>query len=116
LFGQAVGDYKSIADGNWSILANWQRYDGIGWPTPTAGEGYPGQINTPGRIDINNNVTLDVSLSAIVDPKINDLYINSGSLQLSTFDFSVNGITSISGTILDNSPSGTNLFIGLVYD
>ncbi len=43
-----------------------------------------------------------------------DLTITAGTLQLSTLDFTVTGASSITGTLNDNSATGTNLFIGAV--
>ena len=112
--GQATGDYRSVDGGPWNDLTNWQRYNGGAWIQPTAVEGYPAQFGSPSRIDINNNITLNVHLANTVNPRINNLYINSGTLQLSTYNFTVNGITNISGTLSDNSNSGTDAFIGKV--
>jgi hypothetical protein len=39
---------------------------------------------------------------------------NAGTLQLAANDFTVSGASAISGTIADNSPTGTNIFKGLV--
>ena len=40
-FGQAVGDYRTQADGNWATLGTWQRLNVLPntWATPTAGQG-----------------------------------------------------------------------------
>ncbi len=78
--------------------ATWEIFNGV-WAQPTALQGYPGQNGSPSRIDINNNVTLDVNPPNTVSPKIIDLYINSGTLDLASFNFTVNGLTSISGTL-----------------
>ena len=108
IFGQTNGDYRSKASGSWSTLATWEIFTGA-WAQPTALQGYPGQNGSPSRIDINNNVTLNVNLQNTVSPKINDLYINSGTLDLSTFKFTVNGLTNISGTL--SSDNDINSFI-----
>jgi hypothetical protein len=111
IFAQTNGDYRSKASGSWSTLATWEIYNG-GWAQPTALQGYPGQNSSPARIDINNNVTLDVNLPNTVDPRIRDLYINSGTLDLSLYNFTVNGVTNISGTLYDNNPNGFIVFYG----
>ena len=40
---QSIGDYRSVADGNWEVAENWQRFDGVDWVptlnTPTASDG-----------------------------------------------------------------------------
>ena len=86
----------------------------VSWAQPTLGQGYPCQISSPSRIDIFNNVTLDVNLSSTVNPRINDLYINSGTLELSSFNFIVNGITNISSTLSDNNSGGIVAFYGTI--
>ena len=110
LIGQLAGDYRSVAAGDWSVLANWQRYDGGAWNIPTFGQGYPGQNNTPGRVDINNNITLNVGPAN----QLGDLYINSGTLQLSSFNLSIGGITNVTGILSDNNISGIVSFYGVV--
>ena len=108
LVGQTTGDYRSVAAGNWTTLANWQRYDGTVWATPTGGQGYPSQNIIPGRVDINTNITLDIS----PPNSVGDLYINSGTLELSSFNFIVNGITNISSILNDNNAAGLVIFYG----
>ncbi|MBN1599240.1 MAG: DUF2341 domain-containing protein, partial [Bacteroidales bacterium] len=112
--GQTTGDYRSKASGNWTTLATWERWTGGTWIEPNATQGWPAQNASPSRIDINHNVTLNVNLASAIDPRINDLYINAGTLQLSSYNFRVNGITSISGTLSDNSNTGTDVFYGQV--
>jgi len=43
-----------------------------------------------------------------------NLTLTAGTLQLSTLDLTVNGTASISGTLNDNSATGTNIFVGAV--
>jgi hypothetical protein len=59
-YGQVVGDYRSNlggvgSDGDWTVLASWQRCNSISpatWAVPTAGQGYPGQFAGTGKITI----------------------------------------------------------------
>ncbi|NLH78996.1 MAG: hypothetical protein GX465_18400, partial [Acidobacteria bacterium] len=108
LSAQTNGDYRSVADGSWTTLANWQRYSGGAWLIPDAGQGYPGQNGIPGRIDINNNINLNVSPA---NP-LGNLYINTGTLELSSYNLTVNGTTNIFGTFSDTDPNGTVIFYG----
>lgn len=59
VFSQSVGDYRAIADGNWTTLATWEYYSGS-WGAATD---YPGQNVGTGNVDIQNSydVTLNVS-------------------------------------------------------
>ena len=60
-FGQATGDYRSVANGNWSTLATWERFNGATWVTPTVLQGYPGQFAVPSvTIQQSNDVVLNV--------------------------------------------------------
>ncbi|HZV69053.1 MAG TPA: autotransporter-associated beta strand repeat-containing protein [Saprospiraceae bacterium] len=62
-FTQTTGDYRSVADGNWTVLTTWQRWDGSAWLTPTAPQGYPGQNTGTQTVTIQNDnqVALNVS-------------------------------------------------------
>ncbi len=54
----AVGDYGSVASGNWSSLSTWKLWDGTGWnTTPTGGPGSSKQV----FILSGDTVTYDVS-------------------------------------------------------
>ncbi len=78
---QTIGDYRTIASGNWSNLAIWQQWDGTAWGTPA---NYPGQIAaTPGTVvTIRNthNVALNVSPTEYI---INFAIDAGGTLNLS---------------------------------
>ncbi len=53
-----VGDYGSVASGNWSSLSTWKQWDGTGWnTTPTGGPGSSKQV----FILTGTSVTYDVS-------------------------------------------------------
>jgi phosphatidylethanolamine-binding protein (PEBP) family uncharacterized protein len=110
LYGQAVGDYESVANGSWSSLSSWKRWDGGNWVAPTPAQGYPGYTNSNPRVDINNNITLDLSPA---NP-VGNLYVNSGTLELSAYNFTVNGITNVSGTLSDIDVLGIVVFHGTI--
>src|SRR6478609_9354579 len=80
---QAVGDYRSVADGNWTTLATWQRLNALpsstpaNWATPTAGQGYPGQSTVPATVTIQN--THDVVLNGTPPSNIGNLVIGGGT-------------------------------------
>ncbi len=96
--GQAVGDYRSVG-GNWGTLASWQRLNALPatWATPTAAQGYPGELAVPGTVTIldNDAITLNVTPSF----HIGTLVISSGT-NSSTLTFS--GTNSL---VVDNSIS-----------
>jgi len=89
IFGQELGDYRSIASGNWTALSSWQYYDGSQWTTPTS---YPGDIvYTTGDVLIQQGhvITLDAP----------------GGVGLSTVPFL--GTVTISGKLTVNGLNNT---------
>jgi hypothetical protein len=94
--GQSVGDYRSIATGNWATLATWQRFDGAIWvaapSAPTSADGVI-TIRSPHTVTIAAAVTAD---QIVVDAggRLNNntggqnLTLNNGTGD----DLTVNGI------------------------
>lgn len=79
----------TITDGNWNDPATW------GGSVPVMGT----------NITISHNITLDG------DVTVGNLTVNSGaSLQLSSYNMTVDGITTNDGTIDDDDDGGTNTF------
>ena len=80
---QTIGDYKSVASGNWTTLATWQRYNGTSWVTPIAGEGWPGQYSAvPDSVWIQSNTTV-TAINLTTTYSIGILHID-GRLSLSS--------------------------------
>jgi len=75
--------------------------------TPTVASGTP----TFNNLTISGAATKSLGEALTV---VGDLTISAGTLQLSTLGLEVHGSTSITGTLNDNSATGTNLFIGAV--
>jgi Leucine-rich repeat (LRR) protein len=94
-FAQNVGDYRTIASGNWSNLAMWEQFDGSLWNSPAF---YPGQAPpTPGTvvtIQAGHTTALNVSPAS----HIVDLTINAGA----TLDLFTCNILQYSGTLTNN--------------
>jgi hypothetical protein len=87
---------QSAGPGNWNLPATW-----VGGVPPGAGD----------NVIIRNGHT--VTLSDV--RACNNLTINQGgTLQIGGANFSVNGTTNISGTLSDNTNTGTDNFIGQV--
>lgn len=97
---QNLNDYQSVG-GNWGTLASWQRWNGSSWQTPTAGQGYPGQFNTPGTVTIldNDAITLNVSPTNSIGALVIQAGSNTSSLTFSgTNSLTAGDITINSGT------------------
>ncbi|MCG8579561.1 MAG: hypothetical protein MI866_06580, partial [Bacteroidales bacterium] len=106
VFSQNVGDYQSAADGNWSSLSTWVRWDGDSWEEPTVGEGYPGEITNAGVITLMSGdaITLDVSPGNSIAQI--DFEAGNGSRIRLVFN---SGFTlSVTGAINFTDPSGGN--------
>ncbi|HDP75459.1 MAG TPA: hypothetical protein ENN49_06250, partial [Bacteroidales bacterium] len=56
---QNVNDFRTIANGNWSTTANWERFDGNSWVAATY---YPGDGET-NQVNVDSTLTLDVSVT-----------------------------------------------------
>ncbi|BDX37477.1 hypothetical protein CYCD_08320 [Tenuifilaceae bacterium CYCD] len=110
-FGQAVGDYRSnAATMNWSTDASWEIYNGSAWVAVST-EGYPGELGVSGTVTIQSGHTVTLNVSPANNIGSFDII---GSLNLSTGSININGTTIISGSLTDNSNTGTNTFTGKV--
>jgi hypothetical protein len=61
VLGQTLGDYQSLATGNWSALGTWQQCITAGsWAAATS---YPGQNAGTGTVTVRNNHTITLNVS-----------------------------------------------------
>ena len=100
LFSQAVGDYISVTNGNWSTLATWERYNGT---TYVAATDYPGQNTGTGEVIIaaGHAVTLNVSPANSIGGLTIDAGGGTTSLTISnTF------ILNVTGAVFINQATG----------
>ncbi|HLA69080.1 MAG TPA: hypothetical protein VJN65_05205, partial [Bacteroidota bacterium] len=99
-FGQ--GNFQSNASGNWSVAGTWTLVSGA---------------DADGIPDADDNVEIVSGHSVIVNAASAclNLTITSGTVDARGFNFTVNGATSVSGTLtFTTSAAGTKLFIGTV--
>ncbi|MBI3221171.1 MAG: hypothetical protein HYZ44_16800 [Bacteroidetes bacterium] len=75
VWAQTLGDYRSIATGNWSSNSTWQSYNGSAWVAATS---YPGQSATAPIVTIQtpHTITLNINPPLIV---ADQLIINAGA-------------------------------------
>ncbi|MBU3822834.1 hypothetical protein KO566_12245, partial [Flavobacteriaceae bacterium XHP0103] len=75
----AIGDFRSVGNGNWTSLSTWEYFDGSNWITPTAAIGYPGQYSGTNNVTILSGDT--VSVDNITTQSMGDVIVN-GTLAL----------------------------------
>ena len=110
LHAQTAGDYRSIASGDWSVVTNWERFDGAVWqPAATAPASTDESISiiSPNVITANTAVTADqlivntgaglniTSAFVVANGTGTDLTVN-GTLQVGA-NISGAGTTSVAG-------------------
>ncbi|HMU47027.1 MAG TPA: T9SS type A sorting domain-containing protein [Chitinophagaceae bacterium] len=108
---QAVNDYRTTGDANWGTLSTWERYNGSSWQTPTAGQGYPGQFNTPGTVTILN--ADDVTLNVSPTNSIGNLVLEAGNSKSSLTFTGTNSLTTGDITINSGTGNGDHKFIAV---
>ena len=107
-----TGDFRTRQAGTWNTLATWETYNGTVWVNATV---IPGTGAAPLNISINHNVTVDIGLGNSGGNRIRNLYINSGTLEISSFAFRVNEQTVVlGGAFSDANNGGTDIFIGQI--
>ena len=117
-FGQNVGDFQSISDGNWDVKTNWQTRI----PAPPfwipANSPPPSSLSGTIQVFVNNDIALDGTVPSVTVGASAKLIINSGSLTvLPSGSITNNGTLTNSvgnsGLVLQSDASGTaNLISG----
>src|SRR6187455_556235 len=75
LFAQAIGDYRSRADGNWNSTATWQTWNGTAWTNTVTS--YPGELAGTGVVLIETGDL--VTVTATVPNAIGSLAVSVGN-------------------------------------
>src|SRR5215469_14541247 len=95
---QSVGDFRSIANGNWNDATKWETYNGTNWIAATT---YPGQNAGAGLVEIMK--ATEIAITAALPNPISSLYIdaddscscgNNEYVQFGTVVFSAESATS----------------------
>ncbi|MDY7395980.1 hypothetical protein UMM65_12045 [Aureibaculum sp. 2210JD6-5] len=103
IFAQSVGDYRSIASGNWTTVSIWEYFDGTSWIAVTE---YPGQTGGTGTNDVYIEGGFSVTLTSDLTEAINSVIIGDG---IGTTDFLNIGATSRLNTQLISIETGGEL-------
>lgn len=91
-FAQAIGDYQTVASGNWNTVAVWNTWNGAAWVVPG---GTPN--NTNGVITIQAGHTINIPAALTIDQCIiNGTVTCAGAVTLTIFagagvDLLING-------------------------
>ncbi|HEY3403059.1 MAG TPA: T9SS type A sorting domain-containing protein [Ohtaekwangia sp.] len=103
---QAIGEYRSVASGNWNNTAIWQRNNtggGAGWGAVGA-NGYPGQTAGAGQVTIQSGHAVTVNVSP-ANP-IASLTYQANALT-SSVSFNDGFTLTVTGAVTFNDPSVT---------
>ena len=115
--GQSLGDYRSVATGDWKALSSWQYYNGSAWvnPSGTSPQGYPGQYVGTGVVLIQAAHTISIDNTGISTQPMGTITI-SGSLFLTGINTGSTGTDFIfnTQTIIVTPLLGTITFIDKV--
>ncbi len=95
-FSQSVGDYRSVASGNWSESATWEFFDGTNWVAATSAP--VGAENI--LISAEHVVKVDVPLSISGNIQVRE----KGSLEVST-----GSLEFTAGAVYEHARDGGNL-------
>lgn len=110
---QTVGDFRSIASGNWSSTSTWQMFNGASWVaatnTPTAANANLITIRSPHTVTVGSGVSVDqVVVESGAQVTVNNVTwtIANGS----GTDLIVNGTVLVQGTSGAVTTTGTASF------
>lgn len=92
--GETVGDFISVANGNWSSSTSWNIWDGTAYVATTT---FPGDTATPARVIIKAGTSIIIDVSPTYS--IGNLVINKNL----TFDGNSNNTLVIDGLIRLNT-------------
>ena len=121
LCAQSAGDYRSVANGNWSDATKWERYNGNNWVSATT---YPGQNSGTGKVTIMTET--EIKITETVPHPVNTLSVSiddpnilpTGLLTFSAetaVSLTVSGDVIIAGELRVDNQNGAKtheLFIG----
>ncbi len=75
IYSQTIGDYRSIASGNWTNVNIWQYYNGTTWVAATY---YPGQTGGPTVNQVSIQGGFSVTLTSNIPGHINSVIVGDG--------------------------------------
>ncbi|MFN3556577.1 MAG: hypothetical protein ACK4VN_11495 [Bacteroidales bacterium] len=105
LLAQNPNDFRTRASGNWNVAGNWERFNGTDWE---AAAYWPGSGGLTASVEITHAIIVPNNITLIIPGSLS----LSGSLELSNRDFTVEGVTILSGVLSDRDNAGANTFHG----
>lgn len=104
LFAQAVGDYQSVASGNWGTTATWNTWNGTAWVAAGAAPN-----STNGVITIQAAHTVTIAANVTIDQVIVNGTLTSNGAVPTTIANGTGVDVTINGTFTDNYQAATNV-------
>jgi hypothetical protein len=103
-FAQAVGDYRTVANGNWNNLATWNTWNGAAWVAPGAAPN-----NTNGAITIQAGHTVAITAVVTVDQVIVNGNLNTTTGIVVTLANGAGVDLLINGTFTENNATANQI-------
>ena len=103
-FAQAIGDYQTVASGNWNNLAVWNTWNGTAWVAPGVTP-----TNASGVVTIQAGHTVTISAAVTFDEVIVNGTLNTTAGIVPTLGNGTGVDLTINGTFTDNNPTANQL-------
>ena len=110
LSAQAVGDYLAVANGTWTTLATWERFNGTDYVAATD---FPGQTTGTGEVIIGSGLTVTLNVSPL--NSIGALTIDAGA-GTTRLTISNTFILNVTGSVFINQATGGAATKSIVMD
>lgn len=111
LSAQNMGDYRSVATGDWNNATTWETFDGLSWVAATLSP-----TATDGQITVQAAHTVTVNSTELIDETVIDgvLFVDAtGFLEVqddgtATNDLIINGTATVAGVLHKNQDATIN--------
>lgn len=108
----SVGDYRSIASGNWAVNTSWEKWNGSAWVACTAGD-FP-DLGTA-NVEIRTH-TIDLDGSGSPPFDCNNLVIQTGGILWTNHFTGTNGYVQVYGNITCDGRVGVSTGDDICFD
>ncbi|HTF03962.1 MAG TPA: T9SS type A sorting domain-containing protein [Bacteroidia bacterium] len=101
---QTVGDYQTVANGNWNVLGTWNTWNGASWVAPVAAPN-----STNGVITIQAGHTVSITAVVTFDEVIVNGTLNTATAIQPTLAQGTGVDLTINGTFTDNNTTANQM-------